>query len=217
MTLNFLTSTQSNTPLKHAATSFASLWLKPIALLVIASNLVLSGCQSLKTPTIHASMPLPTPTSSDSRQFTISGKIGVYTSQQNGSAFYAWTQRGDYFAINLTGALGIGQTNIEGKPGDVTLTSSKTGTIHAATAEELLLKATGWQAPISHLVYWINGNSSDTNAQVSRDLQNRISTISEDGWQAQLSYDGQATMPNRLNIIDDNKQNRVTLVIQNRQ
>lgn len=225
MTINSLGFTQSNTlsnapskyPSKYPATSCASRWRKSIALLVMVTNLVLTGCQSLKTPTIQSGMPLPTPTSSDSRQFTISGKIGVYTPQQKGSAFYAWTQRGDYFAINLSGALGLGQTTIEGKPGDVTLTSSKTDTIQAATAEELLLKATGWQAPISHLVYWINGNSSDSNAHISRDDQHRIISISEDGWQAQLSYEGQATVPNRLNISDDSNQNRVTLVIQNRQ
>ena len=40
------------------------------------------------------------------------------------------------------------KTQIQGKPGEVTLNSAKTGLITAASPEELLERATGWQAPL---------------------------------------------------------------------
>lgn len=172
---------------------------------------LISGCQTIRqAPTIIS-------TTQAEQQFKITGKIGVRTPQQNGSAFYGWTQIGDQFAIDLTGALGVGQTSIRGKHGDVTLTSSKTGTIQAETPEELLYKATGWQAPITHLVSWINAQPATTVAAVEKDQQNRLSSITEDGWTVDLYYTNQENLPNKLILVDQAQQNRVTLTIQNRE
>ena len=59
---------------------------------------------------------------------------------------FTWVQQQEEFDIELTGILGAGKTQISGTPGQVTLNSAKTGLIKAATAEELLQRATGWQA-----------------------------------------------------------------------
>jgi outer membrane lipoprotein LolB len=183
-------------------------------LLVLSSCLclVLSGCQQLSTaPQISPSHTV------QAHHFKITGKIGVRTPQQNGSAFYGWTQRDQQFAIDLTGALGIGQTLIRGKPGEVSLNSSKTGTLQAASAEELLLQATGWQAPISYLVFWIEAQPATATAILEKDASGRISSIQEGGWHATLSYAGQETLPNKLLMVDASAQNRVTLTIQSRE
>lgn len=47
------------------------------------------------------------------------------TGTQGGSAFYAWGQQNDRFAIELIGALGIGKTNIEYDGQTATLVSEK--------------------------------------------------------------------------------------------
>ena len=185
---------------------------KTLLLICSCSTLYLTGCQHLMTaPKLHSSS---TPQATD---FKITGKIGVRTPQQNGSAFYGWTQTQQQFAIDLTGALGIGQTTIRGKPGEVVLNSSKTGELHASSAEELLYQATGWQAPISHLQYWINAQVATPNAVREQDQAGRLSRVQEDGWQAEFSYAAQETLPNKLIIIDDAKQNRITLTIQSRE
>lgn len=177
---------------------------------VIGVNLVISACQTLPTSNTTTTQ------QQTAQQFKITGKIGVRTPQQNGSAFYGWTQIGDQFAIDLTGALGIGQTSIRGKVGDVTLTSSKTGTIQAESPEELLYKATGWEAPITYLISWINAEPANKNAEIKKDSQGRIENIREGGWSATLSYLDQQKLPNKLVLIDDAQQNRVTLTIQTR-
>lgn len=192
----------------------------------------LTGCQTIRkapalTPTPAIQNPSTTQTTTPThtnpvdqknlQNFKITGKIGVRTPKQNGSAFYGWTQVGEQFAIDLTGALGVGQTSIRGQAGDVTLTSSKTGTIHAATPEELLNKATGWEAPITQLITWVNGQPSSQSAKISKDSNQRITQIHEGGWSAQLSYTNAEQYPNKLVLIDDAQQNRVTLTIQTRE
>ena len=193
--------------------------LKICACLTICS-LTITGCQHIKTAPQLQQSPSVSSDQADqtnSHNFQITGKIGVRTPEQNGSAFYGWTQNGDHFAIDLTGAMGIGQTSIRGTKGDVTLTSSKTGIIQAETPEELLFKATKWEAPITYLVSWINAQPAEKNAIVTYDNALRPQIIQEGGWKVTFSYKETEKLPNKLLLIDDAEQNRVTLTIQTRQ
>ena len=84
-----------------------------------AAMVITSGCQSLKTanatnqPTMMQGQNADQPKKLEN--FNITGKIGVTTpandtaGSQGGSAFYAWGQENDRFAIELIGALGIGK------------------------------------------------------------------------------------------------------------
>ena len=184
----------------------------------ISSSLILSGCQSFKPKAIK----LPENNQAQT-QFNLQGKIGVRTPQQSGSAFFSWAQQDDQFAIELTGILGVGKTQIEGKLGQVTLNSAKTGVISAATPEELLARATGWQAPITHLVSWVQARPATTQAQVKQDAAGRINQIIEDGWDVSLSYAGDEKLPNKLVMVqnltaeqNNPQQNRITMLIQSR-
>ena len=48
--------------------------------------------------------------------------------------------------------------------------------------EELLEKATGWQAPIMHLACGYKAKPATQNAQISKDEHNRLKQLIEDGW-----------------------------------
>lgn len=185
-----------------------------ILAVLMSSSLLVSGCQSFKPKAIT----LPQ-NSQAQTQFNLQGKIGIRTPEQTGSAFFSWAQQDDQFAIELTGILGVGKTIIEGKPGEVMLNSAKTGQIRAATPEELLKQATGWQAPITHLVSWVQARPATPTAQVQHDTAGRNSQIMEDGWQVSLNYEGDAQLPNKLVMLqnlDNTQQNRITMLIQNR-
>ena len=180
-----------------------------------SSILLLSGCQSLTQP----QKPIVTPQVQDENNFNLQGKIGVRTPQQSGSAFFTWAQQQDEFDIELTGILGVGKTQIQGKPGEVTLNSAKTGLISATTPEELLEKATGWQAPIMHLTYWVQAKPATQNAQIIKDENNRLKQLIEDGWTVDFSYNDAQMLPNKLLLkqpLAEDKENRITIVIQNR-
>lgn len=182
----------------------------------ITLSLSLAACQSTpKMPTLPASTNM-TQAEKPSHVFQITGKIGVRTPQQTGSAFYAWHQQDEDYIIDITGAFGIGQTRIQGTAEQVQL-SNQHGTISADNPEQLLKQATGWHAPISQLRWWVNGQTASTTAQRQLDEQGRISEIQEQGWHAKLHYDGEQRLPTRLNIVDENQQNRITLTIQSRQ
>lgn len=193
-----------------------TLKLRQLACCAFATGtLILTGCQQITKPQPPATSGVPTA----ENEFQLQGKIGVRTPQQSGSAFFTWAQQQEQFDIELTGILGVGKTQISGQPGQVTLNSAKTGLISAATPEELLQRATGWQAPITHLVDWVQGRPATMKAQLQKDASQRISQIIEDGWTVDLSYAEQSRLPNRLILkqtLESGGENRITMVIQNR-
>ena len=182
--------------------SFMSLRAQSLAYSLMV--LTLSACQHAPvlqpTPvTAQPSAPIPIKVITAPQGFTLTGKIGVKTPQQSGSAFYAWAQTGDRFAIDLSGALGIGQTHIEGVQGHVTLDNSTTGHLEAQAPETLLKQATGWDAPISSLRYWVMGVPAATPDAVSRDNIGRLQTLTEQGWHVRFEYsDAVGVRPQKL-------------------
>lgn len=193
--------------------------------LFACGTLALTGCQKFSKPQLPPQAIQPSAPQSEhsntatADQFALQGKIGVRTPQQSGSAFFTWQQQQDKFDIELSGILGIGKTQIIGSAGQVTLNSAKTGEIHADSPEELLEQATGWHAPITHLVKWVQAKPATGSAALNRDDQQRIIQISEDDWEVNLSYADQATLPNKLILkqaLESGQENRITMVIQNR-
>ncbi|NNH77566.1 outer membrane lipoprotein LolB [Acinetobacter sp. ANC 5380] len=183
--------------------------------LIATSTLVLTGCQQFTQPQAPSVSQIP----EAANNFNLQGKIGVKTPGQSGSAFFTWVQQQDEFDIELSGILGVGKTQISGTPGQVTLNSAKTGLIQAETPEELLQRATGWQAPITHLVDWVQAKPATTQAKISKDESNRPIQFLEDGWTVNLSYNAQAQLPNKLILkqtLESGQENRITMVIQNR-
>jgi len=188
-----------------------------------AVMVITSGCQSLKTAnatnqpigTVQGQIP-EQPKKLES--FNITGKIGVTTpgkdnsGNQGGSAFYAWGQQNDRFAIELIGALGIGKTNIEYNGQTATLVSEKTGTLTADDPETLLKKATGWQAPISQMPYWISGRPAPSDSAPQLDDQNRLISSVNGEWQANFTYKGNDKLPNKISAVQS-QGNKVVMTI----
>lgn len=187
--------------------------IKTLAFIALSAALVATtGCQSMRTkstpvqPTVTptAAANVLTPTKLDS--FMINGKIGIVTpateraKAQAGSAFYAWGQQNERFAIELMGALGLGKTNIEYDGQTATLVSEKTGTLTANSPDELLLKATGWQVPISQLPYWISGHPTPTDTGHQIDTSGRLAAAINGDWTANFTYEGAQTLPSKISV-----------------
>lgn len=187
-----------------------------------AAVVITSGCQSLKTanatnqPTALQGQNTAQPKKLEN--FNITGKIGVTTpatdnaGNQGGSAFYAWGQEDDRFAIELIGALGIGKTNIEYNGQTATLVSEKTGTLTADDPETLLKKATGWQAPISQLPYWISGRPAPSDSAPQLDAQNRLVSSVNGDWSASFTYKGNDKLPSKISAVQA-QGNKVVMTI----
>lgn len=190
---------------------------------ITATMAIMSGCQSMKTASA-TNQPTTTVQGQNAEQpkklenFNITGKIGVTTpgndtsGTQGGSAFYAWGQQNDRFAIELIGALGIGKTNIEFNGQSATLVSEKTGTLTADDPETLLKKATGWQAPISQMPYWISGRPAPSDSTPQLDAQNRLISSVNGDWQASFTYKGADKLPNKISAVQS-QGNKVVMTI----
>lgn len=186
--------------------------IKSLTLLALVATLgVTSGCQTMHakptSPTTGQALSKPpvspvTPAKLDS--FMINGKIGVTTAAtenreaQAGSAFYAWGQQNERFAIELMGALGIGKTNIDYDGQTATLVSEKAGTLTANSPDELLQKATGWQVPISQLPYWISGRSAPSDTGQQLDVDGRLVAAINGNWTGEFSYANGQSLPNKI-------------------
>ncbi|TXD96944.1 outer membrane lipoprotein LolB [Psychrobacter frigidicola] len=183
-----------------------------------------AGCQSLPG-TNATTKPTPTIQAQKLDNFNINGKIGVTMPKSTpadagtdgGSAFYAWGQQNERFAIELIGALGIGKTNIEYDGHTATLVSEKTGTLTADNPETLLQKATGWQAPISQMPYWISGRSAPSDTAPKMDTQGRLISSVNGAWSADFTYKGNDKLPNKISAVQPQGQKVVmTINHQNR-
>lgn len=144
----------------------------------------LSACQT-------APITSPTPAvQTDKIAFNITGKIGVTTQTSSGrtggSAFYVWGQDDGRFTINLTGVLGVGATQIRYDGHAATLTNAQT-TLTANSPNELLLKATGWHAPIDILPYWILGRVAKGDVDSIFD-DGKLTQSTNDNWTARFEY-----------------------------
>lgn len=176
--------------------------------LLLVSTLALGACHSLPKPA--PSIPAQ---SSKPLSFAITGKIGITTQhdqgKSGGSVFYDWGQDGERFAIDLTGALGIGATQIRYDGKQATLTSEQTGLISAGSPSDLLTKATGWQAPIEVLPFWIMGQTAPQDH--GSIWQTGKLTQSQNGdWTAVFDYNG--NLPSKL-IINHSAGHRVVMTI----
>ena len=173
-----------------------------------AALLITSGCQSLQGASATTG-PSSMVAVQKLNTFNITGKIGVTTpangttnaGAQGGSAFYAWGQQQERFAIELIGALGIGKTNIEYDGQTATLISEKTGTLTADNPETLLQKATGWQAPISQMPYWISGRSAPSDSAPKLDAQGRLISSVNGEWTASFTYKGADKLPVKISAV----------------
>lgn len=190
---------------------------------ITAAMVITSGCQSLKTANA-TNQPTTTVQGQNAEQpkklesFNITGKIGVTTpandstGTQGGSAFYAWGQQNDRFAIELIGALGIGKTNIEYNGQTATLVSEKTGSLTADDPETLLKKATGWQAPISQMPYWISGRPAPSDSAPQLDDQSRLVSSVNGEWTASFTYKGTDKLPSKISAVQP-QGNKVVMTI----
>ncbi len=187
---------------------------------ITAAILITSGCQSLQVTSATNKPTSPIVQVQKLDNFNITGKIGVTTpansttnaGAQGGSAFYAWGQQNDRFAIELIGALGIGKTNIEYNGQTATLVSEKTGTLTADDPETLLQKATGWQAPISQMPYWISGRSAPSDSAPQIDAQGRLISSVNGQWTASFDYKGTDKLPSKISAMQP-EGNKVVMTI----
>lgn len=134
----------------------------------------------------------------------ISGKLGIRSERESGSAFLFWLQRQDYFDIRLSGPLGQGSTRLTGRQGAVTLDIANRGTYQAQSAEDLMQQQLGWSLPVNNLLWWVRGlPSPHSKSRVQLDNNSLLAQLEQDQWQIEyLSYrtENGIQLPERIKL-----------------
>ena len=84
----------------------------------------------------------------------LTGKLGIRTADDSGSASLKWAQQLANYQINLSGPLGQKRMIITGTPDKVRLEQTGEPVQEAKTAEALIKKSVGWTLPVTQLAYW---------------------------------------------------------------
>lgn len=87
----------------------------------------------------------------------LSGKLGIRTADDSGSASLKWVQQTASYQLNLAGPLGQKRMIITGTPGKVRLEQTGEPAQEAKTPEALIKQHLGWTLPVTQLAYWVRG------------------------------------------------------------
>lgn len=127
------------------------------------------------------------------RNWQAQGLVGVRVNQKAQSANFVWTQKSSQFDIELYGPLGLGATYLQGRPGQVRLTTHDQKVYQAEDAGELMNQVLGWSVPVEGLVYW--GRGMPEPGQPEQHTLNQygfLATLEQNGWRIEYKRYRQA-------------------------
>lgn len=166
-------------------------------LTALAWALALAGCASTPPPStspldLRAALP---------ERWTLQGRIGVKSVDQNLSGNMLWQHRGGADELLLTSPLGQGVARIVRDASGVTLELPNQPARRAADAEELTRAVLGYGLPVAGLGWWVQARPAPGSTfDATRDSRNRFEQIRQDGWTiTYLRYaDDAPTRPRKL-------------------
>lgn len=151
--------------------------------------------------------------------WTLVGKAGLRTPQENVSANLDWNQTPYYFRMLISGPFGGGRNVLEGREGRFSLSNSD-GRFEAETPEALMEEQLGWSLPVSAMPDWVRGlpgepdNDNTSSYQLETDELGFPSHLTQDGWEIDYrdweQFEGM-WLPRRLVMNYDDV--RITLVV----
>ena len=114
--------------------------------------------------------------------WTLVGKAGLRTPEENTSANLDWNQTPYYFRMLISGPFGGGRSVLEGREGRFSLTTSE-GRFEAETPEALMEEQLGWSLPVRAMPDWVRGLPGDhASYQLETDELGFPSFLQQDGW-----------------------------------
>lgn len=146
--------------------------------------------------------------------WTLVGKAGLRTPEENVSANLDWNQTPHYFRMLISGPFGGGRNVLEGREGRFSLSNSD-GRFEAETPEALMEEQLGWSLPVSAMPDWVRGLPGENdNYQLETDEFGFPCHLAQDGWEIDYrdweQFEGM-WLPRRLIMNYDEV--RITLVV----
>jgi outer membrane lipoprotein LolB len=168
-------------------------WRVPAALAV---SFALSACAAFSP---QAGRALPGP------PFDLSGRVLVSADGRAFSSGMRWRHDSGEDELWLMSPLGQALAHIRARPGNATLTATDQQAYHASSVESLTRRALGWELPLSHMQYWVQGQAAaaDPAQATARDARGRLVALDQAGWHVHIEYPEapeQSGQPRRLEL-----------------
>lgn len=131
------------------------------------------------------------------------GRVNVRYHNEAHTPRIQWQQQPEQYHIRLWGTFNAGNTEIDGRPGLVTLEQDGE-VLTASSPEDLILEQLGYELPVSYLEFWIRGLPAPaSDADLIFDEFNQLATLYQDGWEVRYSdmrqYDS-LSLPRRVDV-----------------
>lgn len=131
------------------------------------------------------------------------GRVNVRYHNEVHTPRIQWQQMDERYHIRLWGTFNAGNTEIEGRPGLVTLEQDGE-VLTAESPEDLILQQLGYELPVSFLEYWIKGlPAPEGDADLQFNELNQLLAINQQGWTVQYSdmrQYGELILPRRVEV-----------------
>lgn len=130
---------------------------------------------------------------SNTSYWTLQGRLNIRQANNSDTVSINWQQMAQDFEINLSGALGIGATTINGNQNFISLQQGNENPVEATNLGELSRSYLGYEFPAEALLYWIRGiPSPDSPATMELDENQLLASLNQRDAQGnnwQLEYD----------------------------
>jgi len=138
------------------------------------------------------------------QHWELRGRLAVRADERGGQASLTWKRDAAQHSISLNGPLGRGVVRVTQDETGAQLQDAEQRVFHAANAEALLYRYTGWRLPLANLNYWVRGVPvPDLPAMRELDDAGRLKTLRQQGWEVQyqeyVRFEGYE-LPNRLTL-----------------
>ncbi len=150
---------------------------------------------------------------SNASSWTLQGRLNIRQANNSDTVSINWQQMVQHFEINLSGALGIGATTINGNQDSISLQQGNEPPIEAANLAELSRSYLGYEFPAEALQYWVRGIPSPDSPAIMEFNENQLlESLSQRDAQGNnwlLEYDryqesGGLNLPSRIRMSHPN-------------
>lgn len=140
--------------------------------------LVLGGCASV-APAPPGALEGARPAAN----WTLQGRIGVLSSEQNMSGHIRWQHRAESDDLLLTSPLGQGVARIVRDGAGIALELPNQPVRRARDADTLTREALGYELPVAGLAWWVQARPAPGHPfEATRDGAGRLTQLKQDGW-----------------------------------
>lgn len=162
----------------------------------LAAAAVLAGCAALEP----AGEPAPR-----GAAFDLIGRVAVTHDGRAFTSTIRWEHTAERDEIWLLTPAGQALAHIVGSADGATYTGADRSQLSARDIESLTQRTLGWELPIAHLSWWVQGQIAPAAViqRVERDEHGRLAVLGQEGWRITYAHHPpaeQSGRPRRLEI-----------------